>query len=226
MRPALFLAAAVLPLALAGCGSGGGGGGGGSSTTTTPPVTPLPTHFNVQPCLDQVATPGQTVANLLIPDTLKIDLSKPSGFPNGRTLTDPVVDILVAYAFIDLTKHSPMALANLPLDPSGNDVPLRTSFPYIGAAQGSHPAPPATSGPFNFRTDPASMYVRVDRMGMPAAATLLIETVSKSAYNDDNPSDDATRKYVTVIQQDLTEETDALAKDFVAKGFALCAKGA
>jgi len=223
MRPAITLAALVLPIALAGCG---GGGGGGSSTTMTPPTTALPTHFNVQPCLDQVAAPGMTVANILVPDTLKLDLSKPNGFPNGRTLSDPVVDIMVAFGFIDLTKHSTHALANLPLDPSGNDVPLRADFPYLAPAQGSHPAPPAASGPFNFRSDPPAMYVRVDRMGNPAVATLLIGGSAKTAYNDADPSDDATRQFVTEIQNDLGAETDALAKDFVARGFALCAKGA
>jgi hypothetical protein len=223
MRALIALAALVLPIALAGCGGGGGGGG---STTTTTVTTTLPTHFNVQPCLDQLAAPGQTVANILVPDTLKLDVTKPSGFPNGRTLSDPVVDIMVAFGFIDLTKHSTHALANLPLDPSGNDVPLRADFPYLAPAQGSHPAPPATSGPFNFRSDPPSMYVRVDRMGNPAVATLLIGGSAKTAYNDANPSDDATREFVTEIQNDLGAETDALAKDFVARGFALCAKGA
>jgi hypothetical protein len=221
MRPRLAWLLA-LPLLAAGCG----GGGGGSSAPPAPVTTALPTHFNIQPCLDQVAAPGQTVANILVPDTLKLDVTKPTGFPNGRTLSDPVVDIMVAFAFIDLTKHSTHALANLPLDPSGNDVPLRDDFPYLAPAQGFHPAPPAASGPFNFRTDPPAMYVRVDRMGNPAVATLLIGTASKTAYNDADPSDDATRKFVTDIQEDLGAETDALAKDFVARGFQLCAKGA
>ena len=220
MRPAHLLALLAFPFAVAGCGGGGGG-----STPPAPPA-PLATSFNVQPCLDQVATPGATVANLVVPDTLKLDLSKPSGFPNGRTLSDPVVDIMIAYVFLDLTKHSPMALANLPLDPSGNDVPLRSDFPYLGLPQGNHPAPPPSGPNYNFRTDPVSMYVRVDRMGMPAVATLLISTSAKTAYNDDDPATDATRKYVPEIQNDLTTLTNAIAKDFVARGFQLCAKGA
>jgi len=224
MRRRLALAILALPFLTAACG---GGGGGGSATTVTTPA-PLPTSFNVQPCLDQVATPGFTVANLVIPDTLKLDLSKPTGFPNGRRLTDPVIDITLAYIFIDLTKHSPMALANLPLDPPANDVPFRADFPYLAPPQGNPPG--LTPGPagatYNFRTDPPEMYVRVDRMGMPAVATALIGTSAKSEYNDDNPSDDATRKYVSEIQNDLTGLTNALADDFVALGFQLCAKGA
>jgi len=221
MRRPQLLALLALPFALAACGGGGGGG-----STPPPVVTPLPTRFDVQPCLDQVAVPGQTVANLVVPDTLKLDLTKPSAFPNGRTLSDPVVDIMVAFGFIDLTKHSIRALANLPLDPSGNDVPLRAEFPYLGLPQGAHPAPPPSGPNYNFRTDPVAMYVRVDRMGMPAVATLLIGTAEKTPYNDDDPSTDATRKYVSEIQNDLTSETNGIAKDLVAKGFALCAKGA
>jgi hypothetical protein len=219
MRKAHLLALLALPFAIAGCGGGGGG------DTPAPAPKPLSTSFDVQPCLDQVAVPGQTVANLIVPDTLKLDLTKPSAFPNGRTLADPVVDIMVAFAFIDLTKHSIRALANLPLDPPGNDVPLRPDFPYLAPAQGNHPAPPPSGPNYNFRTDPPSMYVRVDRMGMPAVATLLIGTAEKTPYNDDDPATDATRKYVSEIQNDLTQETNGIAKDLVAKGFSLCAKG-
>lgn len=219
MRRAPLLALLALPLALAGCGGGGG------DSPPTPVTKPLASSFDVQPCLDQVAVPGQTVANLVVPDTLKLDLTKPSAFPNGRTLADPVVDIMIALAFTDLTKSSLRAVANLPLDPSGNDVPLRADFPYLGLPQGNHPAPPPSGPNYNFRTDPVSMYVRVDRMGMPAVATLLIGTAEKTAYNDDDPATDATRKYVSEIQNDLTSETNAIAKDIVAKGFPLCAKG-
>jgi hypothetical protein len=218
MRRLLALATLALPLFAAGCGGG--------SSAPIPVPAPLPTSFNVQACLDQVATPGSTVANLFIPDTLKLDLDKPSGFPNGRRLTDPVIDIILAYLFIDLTKHSTMAIANLPINPPANDLPFRPDFPYLAAPQGNHPVP-ATSGPnYNFRTDPPSMYVRVDRMGMPATATALISASAKTAYNDDDPATDTTRKYVPEIQNDLTGLTNALGKDFAAMGFQLCAKGA
>ena len=223
MRRPILLTLLALPLAVAGCGGGGGGG----SSPPPPVVTPLPIRFDVQPCLDQVATPGATVANLVVPDTLKMDLTKPSAFPNGRTLSDPVVDIMIAYAFTDLTKSSPRAVANLPLDPSGNDVPLRADFPYLGLAQGSHPAPPPSGPNYNFRTDPVAMYVRVDRMGMPAVATLLIGTAEKTDYNDADPSTDATLKFVSEIQNDLTGLTNAIGQDFVRQGLsASAAKGA
>jgi hypothetical protein len=219
MRWPLLATVVALPLFAAGCG----GGGGGSSAPE--PAKPLPTSFNVQSCLDQVAVPGSTVANLFIPDTLKLDLDKPSGFPNGRRLTDPVIDIILAYIFIDLTKYPTTALVNLPLNPPANDLPFRADFPYLAAAQGTHPGPVA-GGPYNFRTDPPSMYVRVDRMGMPATATALISSTAKTAYNDDDPATDGTRKYVPEIQNDLTGLTNALADDFLALGFQPCAKGA
>ena len=53
-----------------------------------------------------------------------------------------------------------------------------------------------------FRTDPAvesataTGYVRVDRMGMPAVATVLVGSAMKNAYNDASPADDATSKFV------------------------------
>ena len=82
----------ALPLALAGCG----GGGGGSAPAPTP-VGPLPTSFNVQSCLDQVVYPGRTLANVVVPDTIKVDVTKPAGFPNGRRLTDSVMPINLAW---------------------------------------------------------------------------------------------------------------------------------
>ena len=58
-----------------------------------------------------------------------------------------------------------------------------------------------------------------------AFATALIGSSAKTAYNDDDPSTDATRKYVPEIQNDLTALTNALADDFSGLGFQLCAKG-
>jgi len=213
----------ALPLALGACG----GGGGGSSSTSTP-VTPPPTtstSFNVQPCLDQVAAPGQTVANLVIPDTLKLDVSQPNGFPNGRQLSDPAIDITLAFLFLDLTKTSKMALANLPLDPAGNDLPFRPAFPYLAAPQGNPPGLTPGGVNFVFRNSPVSSYVQVDRMGMPAVATVLISTATKNGYNDDSPAVDGTRKYVSVIAQDLTDFTNELEHDVAKTGLPLCAKG-
>jgi Domain of unknown function (DUF4331) len=71
------------------------------------------------------------LASVVFPDTLKIDLSKPDGFPNGRRLQDFVIDTELQLAF------------NQPLGGSfgdgvkGNDVPYMKRFPFV--------APPHTA---------------------------------------------------------------------------------
>jgi hypothetical protein len=65
------------------------------------------------------------LASVVFPDTLKIDLSKPDGFPNGRKLQDFVIDTELQLAF------------NQPLGGSfgdgvkGNDKPFLTTFPFV-----------------------------------------------------------------------------------------------
>ena len=109
------LAILSLPLLLAACGGGDDGGGAPMPGPTAPP--PAVTSYNVQSCLDQIVVPGRTLANLVVPDTIELDLSKPSGFPNGRRLTDSVIDITLTALFIDVSKHGADALARIPLGP-------------------------------------------------------------------------------------------------------------
>ena len=215
------LAGLALPLMLLAACSGGGGG------SATPPPTPSGTGasaLNVQTCLDQSTGRLGSVANVLVPDTIKVDFSQPSGFPNGRRLADPVIDITLAWIFIDLTKHSPMAIANVPFNPPANDVAFRTEFPYLAPPQGNPPGLAPGGANFNFRTDPPSAYVQVDRMGMPAVATAVISSAQKVAYNDDSPAVDGTRKYVNEISSTLTGLTAALNDDITRAGFSLCAR--
>ena len=82
--------------------------------------------------------------------------------------------------------------------------------------------PVMTSG-FNFRTDPPSAYVRVDRMGMPAVATALISSSTKSKFNDADPRDDSNLTFLPDITATLKGLTDALSDDFAAGGFQMCA---
>ena len=72
------------------------------------------------------------VAPLVIPDTLKIDLSSPPGFPNGRGLADPVIDITLAVVLLDL-QTEPVDLFVGVLNPSANDVAFQSGFPYLAA---------------------------------------------------------------------------------------------
>lgn len=208
-------------LGLAGCK--GESQGAGPPPALPPPASGITgTSFNVVPCLIQVVAPGQTVAILVVPDVLTLDFNRPSIFPNGRSFTDPVVDYTLAFLFLDLTKHPITALHSLPLNPPGNDKVLPAAFPYIAAPHGGAPAVGGGTN-FDFRSDPPSAFVRVDRMGMPAIATVVISGPKKVAYNDDSPVDDATFKSVPEIQATLTGLTNALADDFARANLAICA---
>jgi hypothetical protein len=69
---------------------------------------------------------------VIIPDAIKYDPSKPTAYPNGRKLTDPVVDITLAAVLLKLGGNQPLSLlADLPLNPPANDVPFGAEFPYL-----------------------------------------------------------------------------------------------
>jgi hypothetical protein len=94
------------------------------------PATP----GDLPPCVAQpVAAGGPTVASLVIPDTLKIDPSMPAGFPNGRRLSDPVIDVTLAVILLDMTVHNPGTLAAVPINPGMNDREFSTTFPYLAS---------------------------------------------------------------------------------------------
>lgn len=230
-----LLAAAPLALAitLAACGSNNGNNQPPPVSVTpaptpapspTPTPTPSPSSRDVGACLSQVipGTGGATPASLVIPDTVKLNFGLASGFPNGRQLNDPVIDVVLAVLLLDLTKHSPATFANLPLNPPA-DSPVTATFPFFAPANGGQPGP-GTGTAFNFRTDPASAYVRVDRMGQPAVATALIGTSTKNAYNDANPSDDVANTFVPEIVAQLTLLHNGLADDLIALGLSPCSK--
>jgi hypothetical protein len=88
--------------------------------------------FDVIPCATQtVGNGGPSVLSLVVPDTLTLDVNAPSGFPNGRRLEDPVIDVTLAVILLDLTTHAPDLLASLPLNPPSNDVQFSADFPYL-----------------------------------------------------------------------------------------------
>jgi hypothetical protein len=74
---------------------------------------------------------AQGLSAVLLPDLLTIDTSKPSGFLNGRLLTDDVIDA----EFKLLTNGA------LTTDRVDNDSVFSNSFPYLGAAQPRSPSP-------------------------------------------------------------------------------------
>lgn len=193
--------------------------------TPTPSPTPTPTSFDVGPCLTQVVpgTGGVTVAGAVVPDTLTLNLGANAGFPNGRLLADPVIDVTLAVIFLDLSRNGPGTLAGLPLNPPRNDVQLPTGFPFLAPAQGTQ-AMTAPGSSFSFRNNPVSDYTRVDRMGMPAVSTALIGSTMKDAYNDANPADDADGDFVPELSAQLTGLTNALADDLIGAGLTPCAR--
>jgi hypothetical protein len=153
---------------------------------------------------------------------LTLNLNQPSGFPNGRVFTDPVIDEELAALFLNVSVEGVGRFASLPLDPSGSGETFTGVFPYLAVANGGAPAATGGGG-FTFRTDAPSAYTRVDRMGAPAVATALIAQADKPAYNDDSPAQDATGKWVPEIKSDLTTLTTALEGQLKAGGFNICA---
>ncbi len=196
-----------------------------ATVSPTPTPTPTTASFDVTPCLEQEipGTGGTTVAEAVVPDTLTLNLAAASGFPNGRRLPDPVIDVTLAVIFLDLQTNGAGTLAGLPLNPPENDVAFRDSFPFLAAPQGTPPRSPSTGSGFSFRTDAPDQYVRVDRMGMPAVATALIGSDQKLAYNDANPADDANGDFVPELAEQLTGLTNALADDLLDAGLTPCA---
>lgn len=88
--------------------------------------------FDVIPCATQtVGAGGPAVLSLIIPDTVTVNPDAPSGFPNGRRLEDPVIDVTLNVILLDLATHPATFLASLPLNPPSNDVPFSEGFPYL-----------------------------------------------------------------------------------------------
>jgi len=220
--------AILLFLATAACGGEGGVLTPAPTPTPTPPPTgstptPTPTSYNVERCFEQLVAPGVSVRSLLIPDTVKIDLSKPADFPNGRRLQDQVVDVTLAELLLDLTRYSPKVLADLPLNPGKNDATFLTVFPYLAPPNGVRSINTGGSTSFDFRTDPDSAYVSVDRMGMPAVATALIRSAQKTNYNDSTTQDDVNGKFIEEQKGDLTDLHNQLEDDLKRLSLDSCA---
>ncbi len=85
-----------------------------------------PFNATTSKCITQAAP-------LVVPDTVTIDTTTAAGFPNGRKLADPVVDVTLAVILLDLSAQGQSAttLANLPLNPTANDKAFLTDFPYL-----------------------------------------------------------------------------------------------
>lgn len=96
------------------------------------------TNAGLTPCTAPGDGTGTCVAQgapLIVPDSINVATAQPSGFPNGRRLPDPVIDLTLAVILLDLSTHGVTTLADLPLNPPANDVPFQSSFPYLAPAQ-------------------------------------------------------------------------------------------
>jgi hypothetical protein len=227
-RPLPFAALLAFSLALSGCGGDDGDPPPILSPAPTPAPAPTPSptpaSYTVTPCLNQTVVPGRTLAQLVVPDMLRLDMSQPAGFPNGRRYTDPVIDLTLAAIFLDLRVHPVTTFASIPVNPGGNDRPQSATFPFLAPPHGNPVLAPTGGANWNFRTDPTSAYIRVDRMGMPAVATALIGSSNKNNYNDDSPLVDSSGKWVPELVAQLTALTNALADDFQRLNLTLCAQ--
>lgn len=93
--------------------------------------------LSLTPCTmvgDGSGTCVTTAAPFIVPDTISIDTSAAAGFPNGRLLTDPVIDVTLALALLELTGDpAPHAVTDLVgvLNPAANDLEFNADFPFL-----------------------------------------------------------------------------------------------
>lgn len=88
-------------------------------------MTPTPN------CLTQEVAPGVSVQSLVVPDTLTVNTGAAAGFPNGRLLTDPVIDVTLSVILLDLTAAGQSPTSLVGTNPTENDVDFLTEFPYL-----------------------------------------------------------------------------------------------
>lgn len=114
-------------------------------------------------------------------------------------------------------------------DTTGNTLGCRLY--HVGVAAGDPATHCGHAGPtggsvcgasLTFRTDAASAYTNVDRMGMPAVATALVPSDSRNAYNDGTPNDDASLAFATAALTTLTAIHAGLDDDLTAAGLTPC----
>lgn len=230
MRALRLIGACAFLAIVPGCG-----GGDSPAPTATPSPAPAATStggqgtfsYNVEPCFTQVIPQlGITVRDLIAtPDALRLDLSRASGFPNGRIPDDQVIDITVAMLFLDLTEsgQSIRTFANLPLNPPRSFPAPTTTFPFLAAPTGNAQLAATTGTSFNFRTDPDSAYTSVDRMGNPAVATILIGSSARNTYNDAALAADVAGQFRAEETAGLTLFMNAIGDDLTNLGLDICA---
>lgn len=74
---------------------------------------------------------------------------------------------------------------------------------------------------FSFSTQPRSAYARVDRMGQPVVATVLLHTEDKDHFNGTDPAEDG--DFSALMLERLEELHTGLDDALIAKGITPCA---
>jgi len=228
--PKLALVAAMLSLAA--CGGSGGTRAADPVVTPAPTPTPTTTTLDVLPCIQQAIPadlgrlpPGFRVIDLIIPDTVTIFPDRTVGFPNGRLLSDPVVDITLGVILLDLKApgQNAASFSSIPLNPPQATKPPLADFPFANTPNGNPPIDPGTGTNFVFDSAPMSDYVQVDRMGMPAVATSIIVSARKTAYSDGNVRLDTANTFAFDLIEGLRVFSEPLQDDIAARGLKSCA---
>lgn len=232
MKMLAKVSALALAAALSACG---GEDLTGSPVVVAPPPPPPPptgTSFSVEACLTQTLRGDQgdrRVIDIMIPDAVVYDVTRPASWPNGRQLDDQVVDRMLSGLFLSQSRHTIHTLENIPLNPrrpAGENY--RTVFPYYGPAL-SHPTlgPPRLSDTngtnFNFRTEDVSQFVKVERVASPAVSTVNVLGPRKVPYNEGNPVQDVNLAFRADIAEGLAFLTGQIADDLQALGLTICA---
>lgn len=228
--PKLALVAAMITLSA--CGGSGGTRAADPVVTPAPTPTPTTTTLDVLPCLQQTVPAnlgrlpaGTRVIDLVIPDTVTIFPDKTVGFPNGRLLSDPVIDITLAVVLLDINAagQNAASFSAIPLNPPQATKPPLPDFPFANLPNGNPPVDAGTGTDFVFDSAPMSEYVQVDRMGMPAVATALILSARKNAYSDGNVQLDTANTFAFDLIDGLRTFSEPLQDDIAARGLKSCA---
>ncbi len=104
------------------------------------PLPPVPL------CAAQTYAPSAPVVSLILPDAVTVRPALPAGFPNGRRLQDPAVDVTLAVILLDVESTPGQSAASFIDTTTGegalsqfrNDATFLTEFPYFAEP---HPAP-------------------------------------------------------------------------------------
>ncbi len=77
--------------------------------TTAPGAPYFPTGIPIPMCASQPidGASAPPVATLIVPDTLRLDPSVDAGFPNGRRLADPVIDVTLGVLLLNTRPCAP-----------------------------------------------------------------------------------------------------------------------